>query len=138
MKTKRPDPETLETLRKLLPPGSTVYSIIRHVAASGMSRRIDFYAIEAYAGEASRPRYITGNVASATGRRRDRQSGAIVVAGCGSDAAFDVVHHLAEVLYPNGYPCIGDECPASDHRNHPRESFTSHASGTYALRSERL
>ncbi len=32
-------------LRKILAPGATVYYTVRHVAASGMSRTIDFYAV---------------------------------------------------------------------------------------------
>lgn len=41
-------------LRKLLKPGTTVYTVLRHVSASGMSRRIDLYIMRK--GE---PRYIT-------------------------------------------------------------------------------
>ena len=29
--------ESLDTLRKLLPEGTTVYTVLRHVSASGMS-----------------------------------------------------------------------------------------------------
>ena len=68
---------------------------------------------------------------------RDR-TGALVIPGCGFDAAWDVVMSLARALYPTGYRCIGTRCPASDHLNHPRDTFERHAHGDYALRAEWL
>ena len=144
--------ETRERLLALLPPGSTVYAVLRSVSRSGMQRTLDFYCIETpdpdrcgdLAGlranimeSAPRPRYLTGHIATMTGRRRNN-AGALVISGCGFDAAWDVVMSLARALYPDGYTCLGDRCPASDHRNHPRDTFERHAPGDYALRAEWL
>ncbi len=38
--------ETVKRLRALLRPGTTVYTILRHVSSSGMSRRISVVVIE--------------------------------------------------------------------------------------------
>lgn len=126
--------ETRERLLTLLPPGATVYAVLRSVSRSGMQRTLDLYAIDPIDAT---PRYLSGYAHALTGRRRNR-AGALVISGCGFDAAWDVVMSLARALYPDGYTCLGDRCPASDHRNHPRDTFEWHAHGDYALRAEWL
>lgn len=126
--------ETRERLLALLPPGSTVYAVLRSVSRSGMQRTLDLYAIDP---TDATPRYLSGHVHALTGRRRNN-AGALVISGCGFDAAWDVVMSLARALYPTGYRCIGTRCPASDHLNHPRGTFEWHAHGDYALRAEWL
>lgn len=126
--------ETRERLLALLPPGATVYAVLRSVSRSGMRRTLDLYAIDP---TDATPRYLSGYAHTLTGRRRDR-TGALVIPGCGFDAAQDVVMSLARALYSTGYRCIGTRCPASDHLNHPRDTFERHAHGDYALRAEWL
>ena len=71
----------------------TIYSIIRHVSASGMSRRIDFYCIID-----NQPRYLTGYIADILGYKVSNKGG-INVQGCGMDMCFDTVYRLSCNLY---------------------------------------
>lgn len=87
--------EAKEKLLKILNPGDTVYTILRHVSRSGMSRRISIYV---FLGEMI---CIDDYVADVLGwpYRKD----GIVVGGCGMDAGFHLVHTLAQTLFSNGY-----------------------------------
>jgi hypothetical protein len=101
-------------LRETLKPGTTVYTVLRHVSRSGMSRDIDVYAMED-----NEPRRITWSVAQATGIRYDRKAEALKVGGCGMDMGFHVVYNLSRALYDRGhsFTCIGKDCPSNDHAN---------------------
>ena len=119
--TKEELEETKKRLKDLLPvkdakatydPNApTVYAIIRSVAPSGMSRRIDFYTIakdhhdNTYSEESHAPRmqFLTGYIAQVLGYRRDRDKDGILVKGCGMDMAFAVTYELSMLLYDNGY-----------------------------------
>ena len=85
--------EAIDQLRELLPPGSTVYTILRHVSKSGMSRRIDCYTIID-----NEPRYLSGYVSRLVGDRL-HPGGGIVVGGCGMDMGFHIVHNLSYALH---------------------------------------
>ena len=70
-----------------------VYCVLRHVSASGMSRRIDFYVIRD-----NEPQYLTGLIGMALDyKRHDR--GGLVIGGCGMDMGFHVIYTLSSVLY---------------------------------------
>lgn len=86
--------ELLETLK----PGSKVYTVLRHVSASGMSRRIDLYTIEN-----NEPRYLSGYAAKVMGMKLHKDGG-IVVGGCGMDMGFHLVYELGSALWPKGTP----------------------------------
>jgi len=90
--------QAIESLLKLLAPGAAVYTVLRHVSASGMSRRIDMYTIRD--GEL---RYLSGYAAVALGAKLHRDRG-IVVSGCGQDMGFHLVYSLGAALWPNGTP----------------------------------
>lgn len=88
-----------EQLRRLCPKGSTVYCILKGVSRSGMSRNIEFYAIQ----DDKRPQWLTGYM-SAIGvvnqSRKDwEQSKGAKVHGCGMDMGFHCVSNLAHALY---------------------------------------
>lgn len=104
----------INDLRKMLPPGSTVYTVLRQVSRSGMSRRIDVYAMDPHGDE---PRYLTGLVSQATGFSFPRKGDGLRVGGCGMDMGFHVVYELSHVLYADGYACLGSNCPAPAHVN---------------------
>lgn len=121
-------------LREMLKPGDTVYSVLRNVSRSGMSRQIDFYVIESdSATGGTRPFCISGWVAEALDYPT-ADFGALKVGGCGMDMGFAVVYALAGTLYPYGFACIGKDkrCPSNDHSN--REHHKIHKDGGYALR----
>ena len=122
--------EWAEKLRKLVHPGDTVYTVLRHVSSSGMSRRIDLYII----GKDRRPMFISGMAAAAMGMRWDRDKGGIHVSGCGMDMGFHLVYNLSYVLFPDGHGCIGERCPSNDHSNGDRD-YTPHTADRRRLRN---
>jgi hypothetical protein len=90
---------------KLLAQGKerpVVYTILRHVSASGMQRRIDLYILEVdeKTGTA-RPRYISGWAAAVLGDKCYPENG-IKVNGCGMDMGFSLVYNLSMALYNPG------------------------------------
>lgn len=108
--------EWRDKLRNMLKPGDTVYTVLRHVSRSGMSRRIDLYTISDGA-----PVFITGMAAAAMGMRWDNDKGGIIVGGCGMDMGFHLVYNLSATLFPDGHGCIGERCPSNDHSNGDRD-----------------
>ena len=89
--------QSAASLLGLLEAGDTVYSVLRHVSASGMSRNIDFYVIKD-----NQPLFITGSIASLLDMKRAKQG--LTVTGCGMDMGFSVVYNLGAALWPNGTP----------------------------------
>lgn len=125
--------EAIENLRSMLPPGSTVYTILRHVARSGMMRRVSLSTIID-----GHPHDLDGRAARACGWTWDRDNGGIRVSGCGMDMGFHLVSQLGMVLYPKGYGCVGEGCPSNDHSNGDRD-YTPHGGGlTPHLREVRI
>lgn len=106
--------EACAELRETLKPGTTVYTVLRHVSRSGMSRDIDVYVIED--GE---PRRITWTVAKAADLTYSRKAEAIKIGGCGMDMGFAIVYNLSRALYgqDHKFACIGEGCPSNDHAN---------------------
>ena len=72
---------------------STIYSIIKHVSKSGMTRHISFFYIED-----NEPHYITNKISDLLGYRMNKHHDALVVGGCGMDMAFSVVNNLEDQL----------------------------------------
>lgn len=85
--------EALAELVKILKPGQKVYTVVRHVARSGMSRLIDVYTVQD--GEL---RYLSGYASKVLDWPRDR-SGALKVSGCGMDMCFQTVYCLSESVF---------------------------------------
>ena len=93
--------QAIGTLRSVLKQGDTVYTILRHVARSGMQRRLDVYALDTDADGKPWMRYLSGAVSDATGLRFSAKGGAredcgLVLNGCGysqSDEIIDAIEH---------------------------------------------
>jgi len=117
--------QAIEQLQKLLKPGDKVYTVLRHVSASGMSRRIDLYTIKD-----NRPIYLTGYAAKALGLRRSPKKEGVTVGGCGMDMGFHLVYELSGVLFRDGFKVngVGRNGDTSGHDN----------DGGYALKHEWL
>lgn len=118
--------EAAAKLREFLSPGDTVYTVLRHVSRSGMSRRIDLYAFKP--GDEGRPPvklWLSYLAAKALGWRLASRDDGIVVGGCGMDMGFHLVSSLGYTLWPNGT----DE-PHGTRNGEPDRS------GGYALRQE--
>jgi len=86
------------TLRKLLKPGMTVYTILNHKSTSGMSRCISL----AVGGENGEIIKLDWWVAKAMKTKTDNKHGGIKVGGCGMDMGFDLVYRLGYTLWPTG------------------------------------
>lgn len=146
--TKLQDEERKEAqaeLRKLLRPGATIYTVLRHVSASGMFRVIDLlidvpdysetYPLKPegearYAGErdysAKPARKLNGHrirsigwiAAKAMGDKYDSDRSGIKASGCGQDMGYALVYSLGRSLWPKGISCPGRErCQSNDHVN---------------------
>ena len=116
-------------LQTMLEPGTTVYTVIRHVSSSGMSRNIDVYAMVD-----NEPRNISYLVADVTDTPLSKD-GSLRVTGCGMDMGFHIAYTLSATLYRDGFDCTGTGCPSNDHSNGDRD-YTSHhhTSGGYAIK----
>jgi len=92
--------EAIERLREILPPGSVVTCVLRHVARSGMYRAIDLYVFKC--GDEGRidHLWLSYNVAKALGYRFDERREAVGISGCGMDMGFALVHELSLTLHP--------------------------------------
>lgn len=94
--------ECREALLKILKPGDTVYTVIRSVSRSGMSRRLDLYTIQE-----NSPRFLTTLTADLLGLSYGTEAWAkgagLRVGGCGMDMGFHVVYELSHALFGNGY-----------------------------------
>jgi len=131
-KTATAEPVETGTLRRILKPGMTVYTSLRHVSKSGMTRHIDVLIVED-----GRIRNISHLVSKATGIKR-AEDGSLKVGGAGMDMGFHVVYSLSRTLYPEGHHCTGSDgwavepghpdnvegvpsmypaCPSNDHVN---------------------
>lgn len=82
-------------MREWLPVGTTVYGIVVHVSASGMSRSIRFMYVENGAIRELPPSWV----AAAIGERFDEKRWAVQVSGCGMDMVFASIYNLAKVLH---------------------------------------
>ena len=82
-----------DDLREMVARGDTIYSVLRHVSASGMSRRIDFYALKSGV-----PVWLSGYMAGLLSYKIHKRGG-LLVQGCGMDMGFHVVCGLSFKLY---------------------------------------
>lgn len=107
--------ESIAQLREWIKPGDTVYTVLRSISKSGMSRTMDVYRIRD-----NEPWRLTWSVSKAAGFTYSDRAEAIRADGCGMDMGFHVVYNLARVLFPDGFGCIGERCPSNDHSNGDR------------------
>ena len=91
--TKEEAANALEQLRKLCPPGGTVYTILRSVSRSGMCRHIDCYVISD-----GKPRWITGYMYLMQRKHVPDYKG-MRVSGAGMDMGAHLVRELSYRLH---------------------------------------
>ena len=117
-------------LHKFVQPGDTVYTILRHVSRSGMSRVISCY-IKTDTGM----QWLDGWIARVGIYRLDREREGLKIGGCGMDMGFAIVYDLSYQLFKDGFTCIGEGCPSNDHSNGDRNYEPhQHSDAGYALR----
>ena len=116
--------EAIDQLKKWIKPGDTVYTVLRHVSRSGMTRGIDVYILQD-----NQPQWITAYVGKAIDQPQSmdywRKSMGLKIGGCGMDMGFHVVYSLSYSLFKDGFECIGEKCPSNDHSNGDRV-YTPH------------
>lgn len=93
-----------EKLRAWFPVGATVFTILRHVSSSGMTRRISVL-VPLEGGILD----VSGYVATALDYRRHDRDGGIIVRGCGMDMGYHLIYCLSRSLYPDGFKVEGTE-----------------------------
>lgn len=142
--------EAIKSLKKLLKPGATVYTVLRHCSSSGMTRVIDLLiAYPAYdniyplkpeaeaeykgqrdhtakpkrklRGYAIRSIGYTASIAMAD--KWDADRGGIRIGGCGMDMGFSLVYSLGHTLWPKGTP-----------KPHGKRNGEPDSAGGYALK----
>ncbi len=115
--------EAVENLREILKPGDTVYTILRHVSRSGMTRYIDVYVFRD-----NEPRYISYWASKVLDWKMSRTQEGIKIGGCGMDMGFHLVYSLSHRLFPKGFgePChvCGYRPSTKEEANHYNDNFT--------------
>ena len=88
---------SMETLKKYVNPGDTLFTIVRSTAKSGMSRRIDVIAL----AEGGQPIYLTWAMATLgiAGLKRSRTGRGARIYGCGMDMCAHAVDCLSLALF---------------------------------------
>lgn len=132
--------EAIQQLREWIKPGDTVYTILDHVSASGMSRHIrvvipmvggpsvesippggkltDYVRRDGITVDFRHPNYAVGKVLGLRhAKRNGREQDALVVGGCGMDMGFHVVYELSSVLY-GGRLCTDKRHQRKDQADH--------------------
>ena len=132
--------EAIARLRKILKPGMTVYTVLRHRARSGMSRSISLVIPERadvypcypngeidYDAKPKRTGLEVNSIdywaARARGYLIDDKHGGLRTQGCGMDMGFALVYNLGATLWPKGTP-----------KPHGRRNGEPDSAGGYALK----
>lgn len=92
--------EAIKFLKTHLKPGSKVYTMIRSVSSSGMSRQISVLIADKKKGEIIN---IDWWVARVIDVKRSDKNGSLIIGGCGMDMGFHVVYTLSRYLFPKGF-----------------------------------
>jgi hypothetical protein len=103
--------EYITKLRETLKPGDTLYTVLRSVSRTGMSRVIDVFFFSSDADGKIQKQWLSYWIAKAgdmTFQRGDvGKPEGIKISGCGMDMGFSIVYHLGRTLYPDGFAVAG-------------------------------
>ena len=100
--------EALARLREVLQPGATVYTILRHVSASGMTRWISPIVIRD-----GQPFDLTHLVRIALGWPASPKHEGLKVGGSGMDMGFHLVYSIGQGIF------TGEDVPESAYHRAP-------------------
>lgn len=90
------DTETMERLHAWLDDQKTIYTVLRHVAASGMGRDISLFIFKD-----GQPIILDYSVSTLLDLKL--KNGGIHVDGAGMDMGFYLIYRLCRSLYDDGY-----------------------------------
>ena len=82
--------------------GATIYTTVRSVAKSGMSRAISCFIIATEADGSNYIQVIDYFVGIALGLKHHKDGG-LIVRGCGMDMGYKMVYDLSSVMLSDGY-----------------------------------
>ncbi len=101
--------EAIDRLKQWIKPGDTLFTQLKSVSRSGMSRVIQVVKITC--GENGEPSlsYLGYNIAQAMDWKYDTNHGGVKVGGCGMDMGFHLVHSLGYAMYGKEASEGGDE-----------------------------
>ena len=88
--------QNINELLKIVAPKQTIFTIVKHVSSSGMSRDIGVYIVNA-----GKIQDISFYISNILGWKRSKNGG-VRVSGCGMDMGFHLVYTLGAILWPNG------------------------------------
>lgn len=91
----------IDALRTLLPEGTVVYTTLRHVSASGMSRYLSVWTI--IDGEPYSLDYLLRLSGHSGAQSNRRAHPGLYVEGTGMDMGFHMVYVLARNIHGDGY-----------------------------------
>jgi len=100
MKTKTQKTEKQEAIKRLqdeIPPGTTIYTVLRHCSASGMQRSIQCLVMRD-----NQPWDYSWLVKRALGYRLNEKHGGVKIGGCGMDMGFHLVNTLSYCVHGVG------------------------------------
>ena len=95
--------EAIASLRKMLKPGDTVRTILRHRSSSGMFRVITLAIIGKDHNGKPDIFCIDGKVCEILGYKYNTKHDGVPVSGCGMDMGFHLVYNLGRALFPKGF-----------------------------------
>lgn len=117
--------ETKKQLLSILGDNRTIYTSIKRVSSSGMSRHIALYI-----AKDNEIIDITWYAIKILGWKRNADTGGLVVGGCGMDMGFHTVYTLSRMLFPEGF-----KLPKGKYgRNGDNSGYDT--DGGYALKQE--
>lgn len=91
--------EYIDKLRAELKPGDTVYTVLRSVSRSGMSRQIDVYHFAKVDQGRVDKAWLSYWAAKALGWRFNNRADSITVSGCGMDMGFHLIYCLSATIF---------------------------------------
>ncbi len=108
----------IESLKKIVKPGQTLYTVCTHVAKSGMSRDIKVLTVSREHGKII-VRNISSLVCEVLNWKRTKDFCGVKVSGCGMDMGFHTVVSIAQALGYNtngGKPVDGTNAYGLNHQ----------------------
>lgn len=133
--------QALTSLQNWLKPGDTLYTILRSVSRSGAKREIDpiiLLHVDDFKGQTCYPLHPRWAISTVLNIKLSTDD-YLIVRGGGMDMGFEVAYNLGRALWPEGFTCIGEGCPSSEHFNGDTNYEPHlHADGGYALRHQWL
>jgi hypothetical protein len=120
--------EDIAWLKTIIKPGDTLYTILKSVSSSRMSRNIDVYAIlKPENGETTnntengqgQPRmvWLSRYIARIADIRFNDKKSCLTIGGIGMDMGFEIVYQLGRCMYPDGVEIPGNGLSESSKRD---------------------